>query len=145
MRYSPILFRLFHTHSGANLRLWYIKVSYCHLKNLTERETIGHLLRTPSLLPTELANLTKVKTQSMSHILNKLEKQGVIKRTPSKEDGRKVFISITPTGKKIVEKARHEWDEWLQGVIEKSLSEKEKEFLIKALPVLNKLIETKNN
>jgi DNA-binding MarR family transcriptional regulator len=75
----------------------------------------------------------------MSHILNKLEHQGVIKRTPSKEDGRKVFISITATGKKIVEKARHEWDEWLKGIIEKSLSEKEKEILIKALPVINKL------
>jgi DNA-binding MarR family transcriptional regulator len=111
--------------------------------SMTERETIGHLIRNPFLLPTDLANLTKVKTQSMSHILNKLEEQGVIKRTPSKDDKRKVYISITPAGKKIVEKVRYEWDEWLKGIIEKSLSEKEKEILIKALPVLNKLIEAK--
>ena len=111
--------------------------------SMTERETIGHLIRNTSLLPTELANLTKVKTQSMSHILNKLEEQGIIKRTPSMDDKRKVFISITPAGKKIVEKARYEWDEWLKGIIEKSLSEKERELLIKVLPVLNKLIEVK--
>ena len=100
--------------------------------SMTERETIGHLIRNPFLLPTDLANLTKVKTQSMSHILNKLEEQGVIKRTPSKDDKRKVYISITPAGKKIVEKVRYEWDEWLKGIIEKSLSEKEKEMIFKS-------------
>ena len=112
--------------------------------SMTERETIGHLLRNPSLLPTELAALTKVKAQSMSHIVNNLEQRGVIKRSPSKDDKRKVYISITPAGKKIVEKARSEWDEWLKNVIEKSLSDKEKDTLVRALPVLNKLIETKN-
>ncbi len=111
--------------------------------SMTERETIGHLIRNPSLLPTELATLTKVKTQTMSHILNKLESQGFVKRTPSKEDKRKIYISITPGGKKMVEKVKYQWDEWLRSAIEKSLTEKEKEILIRALPVLNKLIETK--
>ncbi len=111
--------------------------------SMTERETIGHLMRNSPLLPTELANLTKVKTQSMSHILNTLEEREMIKRTPSKDDKRKVYISITPAGKKIIEKARYEWDEWLKGIIEKSLSEKERELLIKVIPVLNKLIEAK--
>src|ERR1700739_2517898 len=110
--------------------------------SMTERETIGHLIRTPSLLPTELAALTKVKTQSMSHIINKLEAQGIIKRTPSKEDKRKVYISMTPSGKKVVEKAKYEKDEWLKTTIEKSLNEKEKNLLAKAMVVLNKLTET---
>lgn len=111
--------------------------------SLTERETIGCLLRNPRLLPTELASLTRVKTQSMSHILKKLEQQGIIERTPSKEDKRKVYISITAIGKKTVQKARREWDEWLKGVIEGSLSEKEKDVLARAVPLLNKLIEIK--
>jgi len=110
---------------------------------MTEIETIAHLMRNPSLLPTELAALTRVKTQSMSQILAKLEGQDVVKRTPSKEDKRKVYISLTPFGKKMVEQTRYERDEWLKGVIEKSLTDKEKELLIKALPVLNKLIATK--
>src|ERR1700744_4016281 len=101
--------------------------------SMTERETIGLLMRNPALLPTELAALTKVKTQSMSHILNNLEEQGLIKRTPSKEDKRKVYISITSAGKKIVEKARYEWDEWLKDAIEKSLTEKEKKSLEESL------------
>jgi DNA-binding MarR family transcriptional regulator len=111
--------------------------------SMTEMETIGHLMRTPSLLPTELAILTRVKTQSMSQILKKMEGQGIVKRTPSREDGRKVAISLSASGKKLVEKIMYDRDEWLKEMIEKKLTVKEKEVLIKALPILNKLIEIK--
>ena len=111
--------------------------------SMTEVETIGHLSRNSALLPTELASLTRIKTQSMSQILKKIEKQGIVKRTPSKEDKRKVYISLTPFGKKMVEKVKYDKDEWLKNAIEKSLSDKDKELLIKALPILNKLVETK--
>lgn len=109
--------------------------------SMTETETIGHLFRNTALLPTELAALTRVKTQSMSQILKKLEEETVIKRTPSKDDKRKVYISLTPSGKKVVEKTRYERDEWLKDAIEKNLSDKERELLTKALPILNKLIQ----
>lgn len=109
--------------------------------SMTELETIVHLFRNPALLPTELATLTRVKTQSMSQILKKLEEHGIIKRTPSKDDKRKVYISITAFGKKMVDKTRYDKDEWLKNTIEKTLNSKEKELLEKALPVLNKLIE----
>jgi DNA-binding MarR family transcriptional regulator len=109
--------------------------------SMTERETISLLTRNPYLSPTELAELTKVKSQSMSTILNKLEDQDIIRRTPSKDDKRKIFVSLTPHGKKVVEKAKHEWDQQLRTSIEKSLSEKEREALIKILPVFKKLIE----
>jgi DNA-binding MarR family transcriptional regulator len=119
------------------------QMSVVNSYSMTEMETIGHLIRNASLLPTELAALTRVKTQSMSHILNKLEEQGVIKRTPAKDDKRKVYISLTVLGRKIVEKTKYERDEWLKEVIERSLTHKEKDLLAKALPVLNKLLETK--
>jgi DNA-binding MarR family transcriptional regulator len=108
--------------------------------SMTEVETISHLFRNPSLLPTELAALTRITTQSMSQILKKMEEQGIIKRTPSKDDRRKVFISLTALGKKMVEKVRYAKDEWLKNAIEKQLNNKEKDLLEKALPVLNKLI-----
>jgi DNA-binding MarR family transcriptional regulator len=109
--------------------------------SMTEIETIGHLARKGSLAPSELAALTRIKTQSMSQILNKMEEQSVIKKTPSKEDKRKIHVSLTSSGKKMVEKTKYDRDEWLKVAIEKSLTEKEKETLSKALPVLNKLLE----
>lgn len=119
------------------------QVSSVNTYSMTEIETIGYLIRNPFLLPTELAALTRVKTQSMSQILNKMEEQGLIKRTPSKDDKRKVYISLSAFGKKIVDKAKYEKDEWLKNAIERSLTGKEKELLIKALPLLNKLAEAK--
>ena len=110
--------------------------------SMTEIETIAHLSRSPHL-PTELAALTRITTQSMSQILKKLEGHGIIKRTPSKDDKRKVYISLSPHGKKIVEKVRYDKDGWLKNAIEKTLTGKEKELLSKALPILDKLTGTK--
>ena len=119
------------------------QMSSVNTYSMTEIQTIGLLSKQASLSPTELATQTKIKTQSMSQILNKLEEQGVLKRTPSKDDKRKVAISLTPAGYKMVEKTRDDRDEWLKISIEKTLTEKEIELLAKVLPVLHKLAETK--
>ncbi|MDP4291468.1 MAG: MarR family transcriptional regulator [Bacteroidota bacterium] len=111
--------------------------------SLTELDTIRYLIRKGSLLPSELAGLTRIKTQSMSQILNKMEEQGVVARTPSEADKRKVYISLTPYGREMVEKNRYERDEWLKGVIEKTLTGDEIALLTRALPVLQKLTETR--
>ena len=111
--------------------------------SMTEIETIAYLGRSGALLPTELAALTRVKTQSMSQILKEMEKQHIIKRTPSKEDGRKVYISLTAQGKNMLEKAKYDKDEWLKTAIENTLTDKEKELLFRAIPVLSKIIENR--
>jgi DNA-binding MarR family transcriptional regulator len=119
------------------------QMSSVNTYSMTEIETIAHLARSGSLLPTELATLTKVKTQSMSQILKEMEASHIIKRTPSKEDKRKVYVTLTPNGKNLVEKAKYDKDEWLKAAIENTLTEKEKDLLKKAIPVLNKIIGSK--
>lgn len=108
--------------------------------SMTEIETVGHLHRHQQLLPTELAALTRITTQSMSQILSKMEKAEVIQRTPSEDDKRKVYISLTTLGKKIVNETLYERDEWLKSEIEKALTQKEIQLLEKTLPVLAKLL-----
>ncbi|NDV94602.1 MarR family transcriptional regulator [Dysgonomonas sp. 521] len=109
--------------------------------SITEIETLSYLLRNGNLLPSELAGLTKVKPQSMSSILDKFEKQKYIRRIPSKEDKRKTYISLTNTGKKVVERTRYERDNWLTKNIDKNLTDKEKKTLKKAIEILNRLAE----
>ncbi len=122
-------------HKGLRKQLYSVNTY-----SMTELETIRHLAKNPSLLPSELAALTRIKTQSMSQILNKLERQDVIKRTASTEDRRKVYISLTDSGMKLVQQARYHRDEWLKDLIEETLTEDEKTLLAKVLPVLHKLI-----
>jgi DNA-binding MarR family transcriptional regulator len=109
--------------------------------SITEIETMGILYRQGRSSPSELASDTKVTSQSMSQILKKMEEQKMIKRTPSDEDKRKVYISLTPSGKKIVEKIRYERDGWLTRNIDKNLTDKEKKILKKAIDILNRLSE----
>ena len=113
--------------------------------SMTEMETVGHLSRNQKLFPSELAALTRITTQSMSQILSKMEKLELINRTPSQDDKRKVYISLTVRGKKMVDETLYERDEWLKNEIEQTLSSKEKEILEKALPVLNKLLNVDKN
>jgi DNA-binding MarR family transcriptional regulator len=108
---------------------------------MTEFETLALLYQRDSLLPSELAASTKIKTQSMSQILNKLERYGVIIRTPSDTDRRKVYISLTEEGRTMIEQTRYERDEWLNNVINNSLTAKERKVLGDALGILNKIAE----
>jgi len=111
------------------------------LLSLTERFTLTSIYQYSEILPSELAVMEKVTAQSMSQIINKLLEHGFIKKTPSRTDKRKVIISITATGEKIVEKRRSEKQEWLaQSILEKT-TQKEKELLVNAIKVLAKLAD----
>lgn len=107
--------------------------------SITELEAIRLLFIHESLLPSQMADLTKIKTQSMSQILNKMEAKNIIKRTPSKEDRRKTLISLTPHGKKMVDQTRYERDEWLANAIKTTLTDKEQKDLKNIINTLNKL------
>jgi DNA-binding MarR family transcriptional regulator len=109
--------------------------------SMTELETIGHILKNKQVLPTQLAKHAHITTQSMSQILAKLEQQYIIRKTPSRTDKRKVYISLTAHGKSLVQKTRYERDAWLKNTIDKKLTGKEKKMIEQVLPLLKKLTE----
>jgi len=109
--------------------------------SLTERSTLGLLYQQGELLPSELAQLEKVTTQSMSQVINHLFKRDLIRKTPSVDDKRKVKLSLTPAGKHYIEQLRQEKQEWLARVLHEKISGKEKETLREAMKILTKLIE----
>lgn len=53
--------------------------------------------------PTKLSEELLIPKQSITSMLDKLEKKGYILRTHSEKDRRKINISLTESGKKIVE------------------------------------------
>jgi len=108
--------------------------------SMTELETISHLSRNPTLLPSQLATLTRVKTQSMSQILHKLENDQLIQRKPCSKDKRKIYISLTAYGTQMLEKMKKDKSEWLKSTIETVLNAEEIVLLEQALPILHKLI-----
>lgn len=108
--------------------------------SITEQTTLSYLSREDAMYPSELAEINKIKKQSMSQVLNRLEGAKMIRRVISKEDKRKVAISLTTLGKKMLEQSRYDRDEWLAGAIGKVLQEKEIRILEAAIPLLKKIV-----
>lgn len=92
--------------------------------------------------PTKLSEELLIPKQSITSMLDKLEKKGYIKRSHSADDRRKVNISLTDEGIKIVKKVR-------QAVInaeQEILKEIKQERLDEMLKTYEKIIEiTKSN
>ncbi len=104
--------------------------------SITEQTTVSYLYRAGSLFPSELAEINKIRKQSMSQVLNHLEELKLIRRTVSRDDKRKTAISLTAAGEKLVDKSRYERDEWLAKAIRARLGEKEVQVLAAAMPLL---------
>jgi len=111
--------------------------------SLTERSTLGLLLQHGELLPSELAAMEKITNQSMSQILSHLLEEGLIIRTDSETDKRKVIISLTEKGEQLILKMRIEKDEWLAEAINASCTAEEQEILKQAIGPLTKIVDFK--
>ncbi|OCX50514.1 hypothetical protein BEL04_22315 [Mucilaginibacter sp. PPCGB 2223] len=109
--------------------------------SLTERSSIALIYNNGTMLASELALAEKITTQSMSQVVNHLFELGLIVKTPSETDKRKVLLSLSDTGKEIIEKARTEKDEWLSDAIAGALTPEEHDALTKALGALAKLVD----
>lgn len=109
--------------------------------SLTERSSMGLLQQYRHLLPSELASMEKITNQSMSQVLNHLSELGYISRTISDTDKRKVLISLTSSGEKMLTQMRSERDEWLSRAIKEACDPDEQEYLWRALGPLKKLVD----
>lgn len=110
--------------------------------SLTERSTLALLMYNENgLLPSELAAAEKITNQSMSQILNRFLEDGLISRTASETDKRKVIIKITEPGKQIISQVLNERDEWLANAIIKTCTAEEQEIIKKAIGPLTKLVD----
>jgi DNA-binding MarR family transcriptional regulator len=108
--------------------------------SLTERSVMGALYGKEGMPPSTLAQLEKVTSQSMSQIVNHLYELELIEKAPSGEDKRMVFLSLTSKGRSYVEDNRQRKQEWLAHALHEKVSAAEKDVLIEALTVLNKII-----
>jgi DNA-binding MarR family transcriptional regulator len=109
--------------------------------SLTERSTLALLDQHKELLPSELAAMEKITTQSMSQILSHLLELGYISRKISKTDKRKSIISLSKRGQDILYKVRNERDEWLNKALQETCSEKDQDMLLRAIAPLTRLVD----
>lgn len=109
--------------------------------SLTERSTIFLLYQNGEMLPSELAAMEKVTTQSMSQILKHLFELGFIQRRISTNDKRKSIITLSKEGKDVVRAVGAGKEEWLHHALEQTCSQKELQMLSKVVSSLNKIVD----
>jgi DNA-binding MarR family transcriptional regulator len=109
--------------------------------SLTERSVIKQLDQNKEMLPSELAAVEQVTTQSMSQILNHLLALGYISRRSSDTDKRKVIISLSSAGQELLHQVRNERDEWLSKAMKDIFTKEELDMLSRVLVPLTKLLE----
>jgi DNA-binding MarR family transcriptional regulator len=111
--------------------------------SITAITTLSYLYQDITHTPSELADLVKVKAQSMSEVLKHMKELGLINKINAVDDRRKITVSLTAEGKKIVEQTRYERDEWLTKAIDQHLSDSEKKQLKEAIVLIERLNDCK--
>jgi len=86
----------------------------------------------------DIAHLLHLETNTVTPLLQRMEKQGLVTRTRGKEDTRQRIVSLTEHGKALEEKAKD-----IPCCLKAELSDKMEDIncLIASIPALDQLIE----
>jgi DNA-binding MarR family transcriptional regulator len=106
----------------------------------SQMSVLAYLVRHDSQTPNALASWEHVSPPSMNRTLNSLEDAGYVTRTPSDDDRRKVIVTATDAGRRVVHETRRRRDAWLDQRLE-ALSGEERQALESAAGVMRKLLE----
>jgi DNA-binding MarR family transcriptional regulator len=95
--------------------------------------------RNPGITASELAERERMSAAGMSGHIARLENAKLIERARA-EDRRRIGLTITPAGDKILTSVRKRRTAWLAGHLQ-GLTDTERAAIARALPALQKLLE----
>lgn len=85
-----------------------------------QRFVIRILGALPQLAPADLAQLLHIDRGSVTALLKRLEARELVARSPDEQDGRRVLLSLTPTGRKLNRPARVSVEHAVASVLERT-------------------------
>jgi DNA-binding MarR family transcriptional regulator len=111
--------------------------------DLTPSQTsvLSRLSRFGPASASDLAAAERVRPQSMAATLAGIDQHGYLQRTPDPHDGRRQLISLTDSGVEFVEGTRREREEWLANALAAEFTEEQRQTILSALALLDKLAE----
>ncbi|MBU3064500.1 MarR family transcriptional regulator [Nocardia sp. NEAU-G5] len=107
----------------------------------TQTAVLSRLGKHGDASASELAAAERVRPQSMAATLAVLEQRDLIRRRPDPEDGRKQLVSLSPAGREFFDDRARSGREWLTGQLESRFTEPERQTVLEALALLERLIQ----
>ncbi|MGW3291191.1 MarR family winged helix-turn-helix transcriptional regulator [Streptomyces sp. NPDC001002] len=104
--------------------------------------TLARIVEDGSVTASELALAEHVRRQSMAETLATLRAGGLITTTKDPADGRKTLIEATPEGRALSETIPAARVSWLGAAIEAHLRTDERETLLKAAAIMNRIADS---
>ncbi|GAA2482902.1 MarR family transcriptional regulator [Winogradskya humida] len=113
------------------------------LDDLTPSQTsvLSRLSKDGAASASDLAAAERVRPQSIAATLAVLAERAMIERRPDPHDGRRQLISLTTHGRELIEGSRQAREEWLAKALDERCTEQERQTIIAALALLEKVSE----
>jgi DNA-binding MarR family transcriptional regulator len=102
---------------------------------------LRHLEREGPLTSSELAAREGMRPQSMAETVKELEALGFVQKTGDPDDGRRLLVSVTAAGRRRLAETRKRRDDWLAVTIAEQFDARERETLVAALELLDRLAD----
>jgi DNA-binding MarR family transcriptional regulator len=100
---------------------------------------LGRLEREGPTSISALASAERMRPQSMAQTVRELEADGLTSRSADPDDGRKVVVELTATGRELLHATRARRETWLAEVLERELEDDERLILEQALALLERV------
>lgn len=109
--------------------------------SLPQRTALSRLDRCGPMTSAALARLEQVSPQAMGATLAGLEESGLLGRQPDPGDGRRIVLSLSPLGKRVLAERRSARVDQLATILAADFSDDELAQLAAAAPLLERLAE----
>jgi DNA-binding MarR family transcriptional regulator len=106
----------------------------------TQAALLHTIKTTPGVGIRELATIEGMSRPATTTAIDRLQRAGLVLRTPSREDGRRVELEVTPAGRRVLRSARTRRTAWLAARL-KRLEPSELRALADAVGPLRRLLE----
>ena len=108
---------------------------------LPENAAVARLSRSGPTTSSALAKLEQISPQSMGATLAGLEARGLVARHPDPDDGRRVVLSLTDAGQRILQDKRNARTRQLAEALSARFTPDEIRLLAEAAPLLGRLAQ----